>query len=181
MGRLTLNPIPHIDMIGTLLLPGIMLATGAPFLFGWAKPVPINPSRFKKYRPGLFWVAFAGPLMNFFIAFVSACILVNVDRIFSSSDFYSEPARTMLYYSIILNFALGLFNLIPLPPLDGSKMVESVLSYGATKKYEMISQYSFFILIGLIFTGVIRIIFIPIEFMTQTVIGIAALIFQVGV
>ena len=86
-GRMTLNPLPHVDPVGTVFLPLLMMATGVPLLLGWAKPVPINPSRFHKYRPGLFWVSFAGPLMNFILAFVSAFAHFLVVY-FMPSDFY---------------------------------------------------------------------------------------------
>jgi len=179
-GRLTLNPIPHIDPIGTLLFPGIVMLTGASFLIGWAKPVPINPSRFKKYRPGLFWVSFAGPLMNFSLAIISAfllCLLITT----VSPDFYLfEPLLAMLKFSIFLNYALGFFNLLPLPPLDGSKMIESFLSYDLTRKYEQLSRYSFFILMGLLFTGAIRIVFIPVEFFARLTLYIMAYVFGIS-
>ncbi len=163
-GRLTLNPIPHLDPIGTVLFPLINMISGINLLFGWARPVPIDPKRFRQYRPGLFWVSFAGPGMNFILAVVSAAVFCAIDK-WVPQDFYLyEPLTAMAYVSVPVNFALGIFNLIPLPPLDGSKMVESFLSYNATKKYESIAQYSFYILLALMFTGAFRILSIPIEF-----------------
>lgn len=166
-GRLTLNPVPHIDPIGTIVFPLISMMSGLSLLFGWAKPVPINPARFSSYRKGLFWVSFAGPGMNFFIALVSATIFWIL-RVTVSQEFYLyEPLINMLYISVSLNFALGIFNLLPLPPLDGSKMIESFLSYNAARKYEMLSQYSFYILIGLMITGAFAILHYPIRFLTE--------------
>jgi Zn-dependent protease len=166
-GRLTLNPVPHIDPIGTIAFPLINMVAGIPLLFGWAKPVPIDPRRFRKYRPGLFWVSFAGPLMNFILALVSAVIAYLV-LFFVPKDFYlHEPLKIMAVASVSLNYALGIFNLIPLPPLDGSKMVSSFLSYNASRKYEALGAYSFFILIALMITGLIRVISGPIQFMTE--------------
>ena len=123
-GRLTLNPVPHIDPVGTLLFPLINMLTAIPILIGWARPVPINPNRFRKYRPGLFWVSLAGPAMNFLLATLSALTFFAI-LVWVPSDFYlHEPLREMAKISVSLNFALGLFNLIPLPPLDGSKIIK---------------------------------------------------------
>lgn len=152
-GRLTFNPLPHVDPLGTFLFPVMGMLTGLPVLFGWARPVPINPTRFKKYRSGLFWVSFAGPGMNVILAVFSAAVYCAMLKFVSSDHFLFEPVTLMAQGSVYLNFALCVFNLIPLPPLDGSKMVQSFLSYNATQKYEMLSQYSFWILLALIMTG----------------------------
>lgn len=165
-GRLTLNPIPHIDPIGTLLFPIINMLTGIQLLFGWANPVPINPTRFRKYRPALFWVSLAGPAMNFILAISSAAAFCTMIR-FMPHDFYLyEPLVIMAKVSVSLNFALGIFNLIPLPPLDGSKIIESFLSIEATRRYERLSQYSFFILMALLMTGAFSLLEYPIRFST---------------
>lgn len=177
-GRVTINPVPHIDPVGTIILPMSMLFFGVPFMFGWAKPVPINPNRFRKYRPGLFWVATAGPLMNFSLALLSSLLLCAFIIIVPQSSFLFVPLSHMLVISIFLNFALGMFNLIPLPPLDGSKIVESFLSYEATQKYEKITQYSFWILMFLLISGAIRIIVYPIQFFTQLTLTFSAWVFQ---
>ena len=117
-GRLTLNPMPHIDPIGTLIFPIISMLSGMSLLIGWAKPVPINPNRFKKYRPGIFWVSLAGPGMNFLLGILSTFAFCAI-RSWVPNDFYLyEPLRRMAEASITLNYALGIFNLVPLPPLD---------------------------------------------------------------
>ncbi|MCM2279585.1 MAG: site-2 protease family protein [Oligoflexia bacterium] len=165
-GRLTLNPVPHMDPIGTVLFPMINMLTGINLLFGWAKPVPINPTRFKHYRQGLFWVSLAGPGMNFLLATLSAAIFCAILS-WVPRDFYLfEPLAIMAQVSVSLNFALGFFNLIPLPPLDGSKIIESFLPHEMARKYESISQYSFFILMGLLMTGAFRVLEFPIRFAT---------------
>lgn len=177
-GRLTLNPLPHIDPIGTVLFPLVNMFTGIPLLIGWARPVPINPTRFRKYRPGLFWVSLAGPGMNFIMGFIAAIVLCLM-AVFVPKDFYYfEPLFLMAKAAISLNFALGVFNLIPLPPLDGSKVVESFLSYHANQKYQMISQYSFWILMGLMFTGALSILHYPIQFMSELSLGIVVAVFR---
>lgn len=176
-GRLTLNPIPHVDPIGTILFPLINMAAGTSFLFGWARPVPINPSRFKKFRAGLFWVSFAGPGMNFLLALFSAIVFYGM-QLWVPHDFYLfEPLTGMTLAAIPLNIALGVFNLIPLPPLDGSKIVEAFLPYEAARKYESIAQYSFFILIGLLMTGAFRVLEFPIRLGTLLVLDSVAIAF----
>src|SRR6185437_16844973 len=135
-GRLTLNPIPHMDPIGTVLFPLINMVSGMNILFGWAKPVPIDPRRFKNYRMGLFFVSLAGPAMNVLLAVLSAAFLCAMVRWANKDLYLFDPLVMMAQVSITLNFALAIFNLIPLPPLDGSKMIESFLSPKATMKYE---------------------------------------------
>ncbi len=166
-GRLTLNPIPHLDPLGTVIFPIVNMLTGINFLFGWAKPVPINPSLFKKYRPGLFWVALAGPGMNFLLAFLSAGVFCAFESWVPKTFYLYEPLVRMSIVSVSLNYALGIFNLIPLPPLDGSKMIESILPLKAAKKYESLAQYSFFILMGLLFTGALSFLSYPIHFCSE--------------
>ena len=178
-GRLTLNPIPHIDILGTLLFPIINMLTGMNILFGWAKPVPINPNRFRKYRPGLFWVSLAGPAMNFLLAILSAFVFCALQAWVPHSFYLHEPLSAMAFVSVTLNYALGIFNLIPLPPLDGSKIVESFLSYSATRKYEALSQYSFFILMALLLSGVLSVLRYPIQFCSGLTLGLVSQIFGV--
>jgi Zn-dependent protease len=178
-GRLSFSPVPHTDVMGTLVLPISMMALGSPVLFGWAKPVAIRPERFKNFRAGLFTTAAAGPAMNVILAFFSAMGLGAMVA-FASPEFYLyEPLIAMLQGSIIVNFSLAFFNLLPLPPLDGSKMVQSFLSGEAAEKYESISQYSFFIFMALIFTGALSVLRGPILGATQFVIGLARVVFGV--
>lgn len=167
LGRLTLNPIPHLDPIGTILFPVINMLTGINLLFGWAKPVPINYNKLKPYRRGLFLVSLAGPASNVVLAMLSALFWVSFTA-FVPHDFYLfEPLKGMSEVAISINYALAVFNLIPLPPLDGSKMVESFLSYEATRKYEKLQAYSFFILIGLLWSGGLNILAKPITYLSQ--------------
>lgn len=172
LGRLTLNPIPHMDPIGTLLFPIINMLTGMNLLFGWAKPVPINPARFRKYRAGLFWVSLAGPGMNFMLAIVSAFAFCSIHAWVPKTFYLYEPLVAMAYVSVSLNYALGIFNLIPLPPLDGSKMIEAFLPYEAARKYEALARYSFFILIALLMSGAFSLLSYPIRFCSNaTLLG----------
>lgn len=176
-GRLTLNPIPHLDPLGTVLFPIINILTGINLLFGWARPVPINPARFKKYRSGMFWVSLAGPGMNFLLAIVSAFIYFALEVWVPNSFYLKDPFIAMARVSIPLNYALGIFNLIPLPPLDGSKIVEAFLPYEAARKYEALAQYSFFILMALLLSNALSVLTYPIRYCSEMTLGAVSLLF----
>ncbi len=173
-GRLTLNPIPHLDPVGTVLFPIINMVSGMNLLFGWAKPVPIDPRRFRKFRPALFMVALAGPFTNFAIAFFCAFALCAMLKFVPQTFFFFKESTTMLEIGVFINYGLGFFNLLPLPPLDGSKVVESMLSYPAMKKYEELGKYSIFILLALMFTGAISYLSGPIMFLGNLTLAIAS-------
>jgi Zn-dependent protease len=178
-GRLTLNPVAHADVLGTLVFPAINMLSGMNLLFGWAKPVPIDPRRFRKFRPGLFWVSLAGVMMNVLLAAISAFACAAIQR-WASPDFYLfEPLVRMTIASISINYALAIFNLVPLPPLDGSKIVESFLPYRMAQKYESLAQYSFFILMALLLTGALSVLSGPIVWCTKLTLYFALLLFQV--
>lgn len=175
-GRLTLNPAAHIDPVGTILFPLISVVTGF-MLMGWAKPVPTDPRNYTSYRSGTFWVSFAGPLSNFGLGIVAAFLFIAV-RKFVPESFELKGALVMFAVSFVqMNFMLGVFNLIPLPPLDGSHMLLTFLPYNAQQQVYKIWDYSFYILFALILTGAFRIIAIPIDFMTSASIYFAALVF----
>ena len=176
-GRLTLNPMAHIDPMGTILFPLISIVTGAHIFFGWAKPVPINPNQFSNYRKGLFWVAFAGPLSNILLGFITAFALVGFVVYVPKSNSLFEPIVSMLKSLLGINFSLAVFNLIPLPPLDGSNMVLSYLDYNASRKYMVIQQYSFMILMFLMLTGIMNLVRYPIILLYNIAIGLAAAVF----
>lgn len=145
-GRLTLNPVAHIDPVGTLLLPGLLLISGSPLMFGWARPVPYNPYNLRNGAQGQFMVALAGPLSNIIICIVSAIALKFA--LFSLDA--SNLLVLFLANLLVINFVLGIFNLIPIPPLDGSKVLMSILP----PRYEYIAifleQYGTILLIGLL-------------------------------
>ncbi|QIW10731.1 site-2 protease family protein [Francisella sp. LA112445] len=146
LGRVTLNPVSHIDPIGTLLLPGIMLlssiAAGFPFIFGWAKPVPVNYSNLKKPRLDMALVALAGPLANYIMAILWAVVAKYITL--------HPYVQGMAFYGIMINIVLMILNLIPIPPLDGSKIIIAFLSPSLAFKYNSIQRYGFFILLALI-------------------------------
>ena len=175
-GRLTLNPAAHIDPIGTIALPMISIVFGGIF-FGWAKPVPIDPRLFSNYRKGLFWVAFAGPLSNIIFGFLAAFAYVAFLGFVANTNGFYPAGKQMLEALMMINFSLAIFNLLPIPPLDGSNIVLSFLDYEASRKYMAIQQYSFFILLALMFTGAIRILSIPIILLANLAVNLASHIF----
>ncbi|MDB5412807.1 MAG: site-2 protease family protein [Rubritepida sp.] len=158
MGRLSLNPIRHVDPVGTLLVPGILLvsqllATGrVDMMFGWAKPVPVDVRNLRNPRSGMMWVAAAGPIMNFCLAFIAA-LLVHPAGL--AGGFVSDESMRLLYrflgLSILANLVLGLFNLFPIPPMDGGRIMVGLLPLRAAMAYAQLERYGLFIVIGVLF------------------------------
>lgn len=156
-GRITLNPIPHLDPIGSILLPGIMLMIslmgGQAILFGWAKPVPINPYNLNNPKRDMMWIGLAGPATNFAVALVLALLA----RLLPIST--NPLGANILFYGVAINLLLGFFNLIPIPPLDGSKILTGLLPERYAYALNSIGRFGFIILIILFMSGVFRIIF----------------------
>ncbi len=159
-GRLTFNPAVHADPIGTLVFPLIGAAMGG-IMFGWARPVPVDPRRFKNHRSGVFWVSFAGPGANILLSVVSALAFAAVVTMMPQTSEYYRLAYDMTRNSILMNLVLAVFNLIPFPPLDGSKMVTSFLDYNQARKYEELQRYSFVFLLVLWFTNIFSYLLYP--------------------
>lgn len=167
MGRITLNPLAHIDPVGTILLPVILVIMGAP-PFGWAKPVPVNPFNLRNPRRDNLFISAAGPLSNLGVAFVALVGLHLLKTLFpsilsgrSGMLNLTQGLFLIFYYTILINVILAFFNLIPIPPLDGSGVLMGLISEEAAQKFEQIRPYGFLILMLLIFTGFIgRILFI---------------------
>ena len=156
-GRLTLNPMAHIDPMGTIVFPLLLLSSGLT-AFGWAKPVPVLVRNLRDPKRGLFWVSFAGPGMNLILGTCSALLMAIAIRVLPESGGSSMiTIIRMLQFSVVINFILAFFNLIPLHPLDGSKMVPRFLNYEWRRKYEEFNQYGIYILFGLYFLSVINI------------------------
>ena len=175
MGRLTLNPIPHIDPVGSILVPIIFMILPGNMMFGWAKPVPFNPYNFYHHinmRKGTMWVAAAGPLSNLLLATISAFGYVAVSRYFPH-----KAAIDFFYYAMLFNVILGFFNMLPIPPLDGSKVLMGLLPREYDHFFIKIEQYGFFILIGLMATGVLSILFYPVRWIIEILIYVPNLIF----
>jgi Zn-dependent protease len=153
-GRITLNPIPHIDPINTVLLPLFLLIVKSPFIFGAARPVPVNPSYFRNYRVGEITTSLAGSATNLVLAVFFAYLLrLNL----------GGPGLELLaYYGFLFNVILAVFNLLPIPPLDGSHIVAVFLPYRWAQYYRALEPYCLVIIIGLYFTGLLWMIFRPI-------------------
>ncbi len=149
MGRLSLNPLHHVDIFGTIILPIILVMT-AGFAFGYAKPVPINPYNFKNYKKGMGITGAAGPIANFAITFLLAILYV----ILAKSGFNQDlRAFEVIKLTMQVNIFLALFNLIPVPPLDGSRIVGAFLSDEAYIKYSKLERYGMYIILGALVVG----------------------------
>lgn len=157
LGRVTLNPLKHIDPIGTVLVPIALLVLGG-FVFGWAKAVPITPRNFKNPARDMAWVAVAGPLSNLVMA-IGWALLAKFGYMISVDGHDSMSLGQFLIYSglagIAINLVLMVLNLIPIPPLDGSRVLSALLPNSLAYRYNQIEPYGFFILLGLLFLGVL--------------------------
>ncbi|MDI6746751.1 MAG: site-2 protease family protein [Rhodocyclaceae bacterium] len=160
MGRITLNPIKHVDMVGTLLVPALILffSKGA-FLFGWAKPVPVNFGQLRRPKQDMFWVAAAGPGANLFMALMWAALLKLA--VVMPDNAYSLPLAEMARAGININGILMLLNLLPLPPLDGGRIAVSLLPPALAWRFAQLERYGFPILLALLFLGVLETILTP--------------------
>ena len=152
MGRLTLNPIAHIDLLGTLLLPFLLIMTGAPFLFGYAKPVPVDFTNLRNPRRDMVRVAAAGPIMNLILAGLSAFALKFLLSLQLITD--GLVARNLLN-SVLINVVLAVFNLFPLPPLDGGRVAAGLLPRQPALVLARLEPYGMLIVIFLLMTGIL--------------------------
>lgn len=165
-GRLTIDPMAHIDPLGILML--------IIFKFGWAKPVPINPANFKNRKKGILLVSLAGPMMNFAIAIITLLIYGLMYLKFGIKNVILDRIIINVYF---INIGLGIFNLIPLPPLDGSKILAGLLPTKIEYKFYQYEQYSYILLLILIFTNAIDYILGPMFFYAEKIISDVVSIF----
>ncbi len=171
MGRASLNPLAHIDPFGTIIFPLILIliSGGKGPVFGWAKPVPVNPHNLRQPRRNNLWISFAGPIANI-LAAAAAVLLFQVLRLMtlgvSESSFLFKPISGLfmvLLYAAVINASLAVFNLIPIPPLDGSGILAGLLSEQAAAKFDRLRPYGFFLLLILMYTNILNYIFTPVQ------------------
>jgi Zn-dependent protease len=159
-GRLTFNPVPHIDIFGSIIFPLILLITKSPFLIGWAKPVPVNPLNLRNPSRHHLYVSLAGIVANLMLAVICTLLYgIYINIINPSPD---DAIRILFNYGIVINVILAVFNIIPIPPLDGSWVLYHLLPEDLANVYRKIFPYGFIILMLLLFTNVIHIIIIPV-------------------
>ncbi|MDI6792719.1 MAG: site-2 protease family protein [bacterium] len=155
-GRLSLNPLVHIDPIGSIILPLLLILSGSHFIFGWAKPVPVNFYNLYNPKKDMILVSLAGPLSNFALAFIASTLL----RL-GIVDF-SSTSGSILVLAVVINLLLAVFNAVPIPPLDGSKILMGILPPESAYKYARLEPYGFIVLIGLIWLGLFHKVVLPI-------------------
>ena len=161
-GRLTLNPLKHIDTFGTILLPLLLVLIRSPFVVGWAKPVPVNPYNFRDQRWGSLKVSVAGPATNFLIAVIFGLAIRFIPL--------PETLKFLFGLIVIYNFVLALFNLIPIPPFDGSHILFSVLPARFNSLKIFLHQYGLYLLLALMFLGALNLVFQAATFLYYLII-----------
>lgn len=183
MGRLTLNPISHIDLIGTVLMPiGLLILTMGNFMFGYAKPVPVNFMNLRRPKQDMVWVAAAGPITNIFLAVICGTLLRLIVMFNPKIAFFIQidsqprdwgdpltmillPFAWMCFYGVLFNILLAVFNMIPIPPLDGGRVMVGLLPDEASEKWSALEPFGFFIIIFLVLMdplGIWSQIFLPV-------------------
>ena len=162
LGRVTLNPVVHIDPIGTILLPLVAFATGAPII-GWAKPVPVDTRNLAHPRRDFMWVALAGPASNLGLAVLASLLWRLVPSLPATAGglALAEPLSIFAERFLVLNVLLAVFNMIPVPPLDGSNVVAALLPRGLALQWDRLRPFGIFVLYGLMFTGMLRVLIGP--------------------
>ncbi len=178
LGRLSLNPIPHLDPIGSLLVPGMLAVAGAPIL-GWAKPVPVNPRNFRNYKRGDIIVSLAGVAVNFLLAIAFTLLLVLIVWLGRAAPALTPSLQVlanMADWGIRINLILMLFNLLPIPPLDGSHVLYHLLPPRLGAQYRALGQYGMLILFALLFLGGFRFLIWPLRWLYGLAISFAGLL-----
>jgi Zn-dependent protease len=176
LGRLTLNPIPHLDPIGSLLVPAVLMMMPGGFIFGWAKPVPVNPRNFRNYKRGDILVSLAGVAVNFLLAIGFTLLLVGAAwgmRIMPGAWATWQVVMEMARFGILINFVLMLFNLLPIPPLDGSHVMYHLLPPQLGMRYRELGRYGMLLVFAFLFLGGFRILWIPLQFLYGAALSLA--------
>lgn len=171
-GRLTFNPVSHLDPFMSVILPAFLIFSGSPFVIGGAKPVPVNPLFYKNHKRDLMLVSVAGPGSNFLLATLAIGLLAIAVRVPFINMQNMQGLFLFIKYMIIINVILGIFNLIPVPPLDGSKILMAFLPEDLAYKYESIAPFGIFIIIGLLLLNILDLIFRPVFIFLQFIINV---------
>ena len=171
LGRVTLNPIPHVDLVGTILVPGALLLSSAltgmgGMLIGWAKPVPVNTRNLNPWRQGMFMVSLAGPASNLIQAFIWLALL----KVFVVMGLHSMVLLQIAVAGVMVNFYLMAFNLLPLPPLDGGRILTMVLPYSAARRFAELENHGMIILVVLLLSGLMSYWMLPFVFLARSMI-----------
>lgn len=182
MGRLTLNPISHIDLFGTVILPLLLVITRAPFLFGYAKPVPVNFQNLRNPKRDMIWVALAGPATNIILAFVSYLLLkilvsLELPRDGSLASTIVIPLIYMLHASASINIVLAVFNTFPIPPLDGGRVLVGLLPEPYSTTVARVEPYGFLIIVVLLMSHLLDAVLSPlvrlVDLFLRLMVGLA--------
>lgn len=171
-GRLTLNPIKHLDPLGSVIIPGLLVLSNSPFMIGWAKPVPYNPYNLRNARWGEAIVAGAGPGVNIFIAAIFAIII----RLGVAYEFLTIEFVQIASFVVFINILLAIFNLLPIPPLDGSKVLKAILPYRLSYKYDQFTNW--YLSFGLM--GSLALLFVFFFFLIEPFTILLAFLFQIA-
>ena len=177
LGRLTLNPIPHLDLFGSLIVPGLLAITGAPIL-GWAKPVPVNPRNFRDYKRGDILVSLAGVVANLLLVVISVLLLVLIvwgSRLVVGMGDVWAILQGMAIFGVQINLILILFNLLPIPPLDGSHVFYHLLPPRLGARYREVGRYGMLILFGLLFLTGFSFLVVPLRWLTDLALSVVGL------
>jgi len=171
LGRITLNPIPHLDLVGSILLPLILVLSQASFFFGWAKPVPVNPANFREYRAGDIRVSMAGIVSNIGLAVLFTIIGAVIAVLGPSDASWMPGALRVCVMAIMVNLVLAIFNLLPIPPLDGSHVLQQLLPPRLAEGYRRVGRFGFLVIVALVFVPALRPVLgflqLPVLFLTD--------------
>ncbi len=174
LGRITLNPLPHLDPVGSLIVPLVLhFVVPGGLLFGWAKPVPVDPGGFRDPRMGDVRVSLAGIVSNLGLVVLCAAALAVLNAVVPTEASWAAPVAAMLTYGVFVNLALAWFNLIPVPPLDGSRVLARLLPPAARARYRSLGRYgvTLLFLTMLAFPGALRVLFAPVALAAEWILG----------
>jgi len=178
LGRITLNPIPHLDPIGSILVPVVLATLPGGFIFGWAKPVPVNPANFRDPVGGDIRVSLAGIVVNLILAFCFALLLVPLVRLAGPDSPEMWGILYMAaYYGVMINLILAFFNLIPIPPLDGSHVMRHLLPESLRGPYASLGRFGILILLGILYfvPGGFGVVMVPVQFVANLLFTITGI------